>query len=197
VSTAVAALTSGAAAPQSRARGAGAPPTADASFAGPQPGAYTSPGAARTRTAQAAEGMTAGVWLVVTGGFLIAALSFVLWYGYKNTGDTSRYWLREFTVNPWVNLWPGRFFAWQWWRSWQGWAQQLLYIGIKAGPVLCVVAPIQALRRGLAEAPVNGLVLRAFGIVMAACAASNLVFGACSPAMPTVTRTSTSPPLRP
>jgi len=44
------------------------------------------------------------------------------------------------------------------------WVEEGLYVGWMAMTILCVVASIQAVRRGLAGAWVSGRVLRAFGM---------------------------------
>jgi len=111
--------------------------------------------------------MSAGVWLVVAGGLLVFAMSFVTWGAYsENLGGGSSPWTWQFDVGvyQWTGLWPSNFPDWAY-EGWRGWAAPGLYIASMLMTVLCVVAAIQALRRGLAGATVSGAMLRSLGIV--------------------------------
>jgi hypothetical protein len=117
------------------------------------------------RTA-ASGGGNAGAWLVVAGGLLVFAMSFVFWGAIWSSSEgvwSPRTWQFDVALWSWRGLWPPRFLSGHWWGTWRGWVGQVLYLAWMAMMALCVVASIQALRRGLG-APVNGGVLRAFGI---------------------------------
>ena len=115
-------------------------------------------------------GMGVGVWLVAAGGLLVLAMTFVYWgvYSEKTAAGWSPWtWQLYATFASWTDLRPGSFFGWPWWKEVRGTVGQGLYLAWMVMTVLLVVAGIQALRRGLGGAPVNGRVLRAFGIASA------------------------------
>ena len=84
-------------------------------------------------------GMTLGVWLVMLGGFLVFAMS----------------------LGSWRGLWPSSTAA----QSWGNWVYVGLLFGWTTSKCLCLVAVVQALRRGLAGTRVSGRALRNFGLV--------------------------------
>ena len=129
-------------------------------------------GIAPSGAAPPVAGMAPGVWLVMIGGLLVLAASFVWWGLYsEKTGSTWSGW-------TWYELYAGT-------RQWSGlwppntvdilayWSQEAdglawVPVGIGAGwavmIVMCVLAGVQALRRGFAGARVSGGVLRAIGV---------------------------------
>jgi len=148
-----------------------ASPAPSTSAAAPAPPTLrpTSPavGVAPVPAATRSGGMSAGVWLVVAGGLLVFAMSFVAWGAYsENLGGGWSPWNWQFDVGvyQWTGLWPPNFPDFAAYEGWRGWPAPGLYVASMLMTVLCVIAAIQALRRGLAGAAVSGSVLRGFGI---------------------------------
>ena len=116
-------------------------------------------------------GVSAGCWLVVVGGLLVFVMSFVYWSAYSvnyGSGWSSWYWQHSVAASSWRGLWPPYFFAGAWWGEWRGLVGQGLYAAQMVTTVLCVIAVIQAMRRGLAGAAVSGSALRSIGVATAA-----------------------------
>jgi hypothetical protein len=123
--------------------------------------------------------MSTGVWLVVVGGLLVFAMSFVFWGAYSQnygSGWSPWYWQHSVGALRWRSLWPPDLFRGSWWREWRSLIYQGLYVATMAVTVLCVIAAIQASRRGLVGAAVSGSVLRGFGIAAAAVFIAQLVY---------------------
>ena len=129
------------------------------------------PGPAATPAMAGSGGGSAGIWLVVVGGLLVFGMSFVFLGAYSGnyrSGWSHCYWQHSVAASNWRGLWPPDFFAGSWWREWHSLIYQGLHVAAMSVTVLCVIAAIQASRRGLASAAVSGSVLRGFGIAAAA-----------------------------
>jgi len=143
------------------------------------PGASMGLGPAAMPATAAPAGMSAGAWLVVVGGLLVFAMSFVFWGVYSGnygSGWSPWYWQHSVGALRWRGLWPPDLFRGSWWREWRSLIYQGLYVAAMAVTVLCMIAAIQASRRGLAGAAVSGSVLRGFGIAAAAVFIAQLVY---------------------
>ena len=137
------------------------------------------PGPAATPAMAGSGGGNGGAWLVVVGGLLVFVMSFILWGvfgGDYGSGWSPWSWQHSVGASKWRTLWPPHLFGWSWWRDWRSLIYQGLYVAAMAVTVLCVIAAIQALRRGLAGVAVSGSVLRGFGIAAAAVFIAQLLY---------------------
>jgi hypothetical protein len=132
-----------------------------------------------SRPAQQGVGLVGADWLVIAGALVFVLMDFFYLglYHYAALWRPGPWrWEHTFATWWWGSYWTtlvhvGSGYGWRWWVEIAG-VDLLLHVAT----VLCVVAAIQALRRGLGGAAVNPGLVRAWGIVAAVATAIYIVW---------------------
>ena len=117
-------------------------------------------------------GMVLGDWLVVIGGLVYVLGGFIWLQAWHYPGTP---WVWEHVVSSywWTSYWSSVVHPW---GTSQYWVWLLITLACHVASVLCVVAVIQALRRGLGSASVSVGLVRSWGIVAALAAAGYVAY---------------------
>lgn len=121
-------------------------------------------------------GLVGADWLVIVGGLVFVLMDFLYLGLYHYSGSSSWMWNHTVGIWWWRGYWPyllhgSEGSGWRWWAETAG-----VDLFSHVATVLCVVAAIQALLRGLGVAAVNPGLVRVWGIVAAVATAIYIVW---------------------